>query len=390
MKFNLVKKAFVATLAIPALTPFGYAQESTQIPPLASVGPFDFNAALFARSAYSDNVFLAASSLRTTDLVTSISPSVKLRAGEEKFSRMAIDYTPTFQFFKDTAGQDVVNHDVKFKVEKTFSRLTVGLGQTFSRVKDADLGFNISHGTREEQSNYNTDLTTQYNLSDKTSLEVNGRFKVKDLANPFLISSKEFINDDWFNYKYSEKVTTSAGFTFGYVDLENGIPHQTYEQGLVRVTYDAFEKLYFRASAGFEVRQIGGGASDRVLPVFSLGATYKPRQGTEFVLDGWRQETYAVLQVGPHQNLTSTGFSAQIRQQLGSKFVLYAGGGVSNSSYHPGSRETDQYSLRYGLDFKPTDRLTIGLFHNYRENNDSMGSGSFRENQFGIQASALF
>jgi hypothetical protein len=301
---------------------------------------------------------------------------------------MAIDYTPTFQFFKDTAGQDVVNHDVKFKAEKTFTRLTVGIGQSFTRVTDADLGFNISSGKREEQSNYNTDLTTKYDLSDKTSLEVNGRFKVQDYANPLLISSKEFVNDNWFNYKYSEKVTTSVGFKFGYVDLDQGLPNQTYEQGLVRVTYDAFAKLYFRASAGFEVRQIGGGASDRVLPVFSLGATYKPRQGTEIALDGWRQESYAVQSKG--QNLTSTGFSAQVRQELGRKFLVYAGGGVSNSSYHPVDREDDQYFLRYGLDFKPSDRFTIGVYHNYRENNSSGASGSYRENQFGIQASALF
>lgn len=389
---SLLKKVIAVSLAVPVLTPFGFAQESEGLPALVSFGPFDFNALLFVQSVYDDNIFLAPSNLKTRDVITSVSPSMQVRYGEQGYSTAKLDYTPTFQFFKDNGNNDAINHDARFQVEKTFTRLTVGLSQSFTRVSDSTIG--VTPGqfapTRLEQDTFATRLLTKYDYSDKTSFEANGQFNVLDFAAAGLISSKELVSDNWINYKATEKITTSAGLTFGYLDLSGGLPSQTYERGLVRMTYDAAAKLKFRATGGVEIRQIGGGRSDEVLPVFSVGATYKPVDSTTLILDATRAQNYAIQSAG--QNVTTTGVSAEIRQELWRKLTVYFGGGFYNSEYTPGDRSDDYYSLKYGVDFKVTSRITVGAFHMYRDN-AATGTGvasTFRNHQFGVQASAAF
>lgn len=399
---SLLKKALAVTLAAPVLTPFGFAQEGERLPALASFGPFDFNALLFAQSVYDDNIFLGPSRVfdgtgkqvggKEYDLITSVSPSMQVRYGEQGNSTAKLDYTPTFQFFKDHGNNDAINHDARFQIEKTFTRLTVGLSQSFTRVSDSAIG--VAPGqfspTRLEQDTFATRLLTKYDYSDKTSFEANGQFNVLDFAAAGLISSKEFVSDNWINYKATEKITTSAGFTFGYLDLSGGLPSQTYERGLVRVGYDAAAKLKFRATGGVEIRQVGGGKSDEVLPIFSVGATYKPMDSTSISLDASRAQTYAIQSAG--QNVTTAGVSAEIRQELMRKLTVYFGGGYYNSEYTQGDRVDDYYTLKYGADLKITRRITVGVFHMYRDN-ASTGTGvfsTFRNHQFGVQASAAF
>lgn len=391
-KSSLLKKAIAVSLAFPVLTPFGFAQEGDGLPALASFGPFDVNASLFVRSVYDDNIFLAPSNVKTRDVVTSVSPSMQVRYGEQGYSSAKLDYTPTFQFFKDNGNNDAINHDARFQVEKTFTRLTVGLSQSFTRISDSAIG--VATGqfspTRLEQDTFATRLLTKYDYSDKTSFEANGQFNVLDFAAAGLISSKEYVSDNWINYKATGKITTSAGLTFGYLDLSGGQPSQTYERGLVRMTYDAAGKLQFRATGGVEFRQMGGGKSDQVLPIFSIGATYRPLDSTTITLDASRAQTYAIQNVG--QNLTTTGVSAEIRQEVMRKLTVYFGGGFYNTEYTPGDRSDDYYTLKYGVDFKATSRITVGAFHLYRDN-AATGPGivsSFRNHQFGVQASAAF
>ncbi len=397
-KSSFLKKAVAATVAIPALTPFGFAQDGDGLPALANLGPLDFNASLFVQSVYDDNIFLAPSNVRTRDVITSVTPGMQVRYGEIGHAYSQLDYTPTFQFFKENGNNDAINHDARFRIEKTFTRLTVGISQSFSRVSDSAIG--VAAGvpgavapTRLEQDTFVTRLLSKYDFSDKTSFEVNGGLNVFDFPTAGLVSYKEYSNDNWLNYKATEKITTSAGVTFGYADLSGPLPSQTYERGLLRVGYAAAEKLQFRATGGVEVRQIGGGRSDQVLPIFSIGATYKPRESTTISLDASRAQNVAIQNVG--QNATSTGFTAEIRQDILRKLSLYFRGGFYNTEYTGGNRVDDYYSLKYGVDYKVTRRVTVGAFHMYRDN-AATGTlptpiaATFRNHQFGVQASAAF
>ena len=389
---SLLKKVVAVSLAVPVLTPFGFAQEDDgTLPALASLGPLDFNATLFVRSVYDDNIFLAPSNLKEHDIITSVAPGVQVRYGEKGYASAQLDYTPTFQFFKDHSNNDAINHDARFQIEKTFTRLTLGVSQSFTRISDSQIGVTKTFAPKRlEQDTYATRLLAKYDFSDKTSFEVNGRISVLDFATGGLISSKEYSNDDWLNYKATEKVTTSAGLAFGFLDLSGGLPSQTYERVLGRISYAAAAKLQFRATGGVEVRQIGGGRSDQVLPIFSVGATYKPRESTTFTLDAARSQTYATQSAG--QNVTSTGFSAEARQVILRKLSVYAGGGYYTTDYVGSNRVDDYYTLKYGVDYKLTRRVTLGAFHMYRDNvaTGTGVAGTFRNHQFGVQASAAF
>jgi hypothetical protein len=89
---------------------------------------------------------------------------------------------------------------------------------------------------------------------------------------------------------------------------------QTYVQILARLTYSLTELVDLRASAGGELREFRSEQKDRLNPVFTLGATYRPLPNTSIFLDAYRRSQASA--VATDQNYTTTGFSASVRQIL--------------------------------------------------------------------------
>src|SRR5439155_3863109 len=121
---------------------------------------------------------------------------------------------------------------------------------------------------------------------------------------------------------------------------------------------------------------------------FTLGATYRPLENTAIKLDAYRRsQTSVVLK---DQNYTTTGFSAGVRQLLFENYAVNLTGGYEASDYtsnRPGvaaTRNDKYFFIQIGLDWNPMDRVTVGAFYQYRDNDSSDPHHSFNNHQVGL------
>ena len=82
----------------------------------------------------------------------------------------------------------------------------------------------------------------------------------------------------------------------------------------------ATSKLEISASGGMEVRQLGGGAGTQTKPVFRIGASYAPANGTNLSLEASRANFSAAALDGA--DFTATQVTLTARQRLGRRFAL--------------------------------------------------------------------
>ena len=186
---------------------------------------------------------------------------------------------------------------------------------------------------------------------------------------------------------------TGLGFNAGFVDVQPGA-NQTYQQILARASYSLTALLDLRASAGGELREFQGDQKERLNPVFTLGATYKPLENTTVKLDAYRRsQTSVVLQ---DQNYTATGFSAGLRQVLFEKYAVNVNGGYENADYtsnraNVAANRNDNYFFgQLELDANLMDRLTVGVFYQYRNNDSTDANRTFDNHQVGLNVGYRF
>jgi hypothetical protein len=350
---------------------------------------FDVSPRVSAQALYDDNITISSGATKKGDFIFAATPGLTAIAGDtlaEGARLLTISYAPTFIKFVDHSQYDAIDHAASIHGIWPFSRLTLGFGQTF----DQSSGGVVDVGNRVERQTYATSLTSAYNLSEKTSFEINGRQTISDYPAP-LIGTREWSNDDWINYLVAAKVTLGLGLTFGHTELDQN-PNQNYERLLLRAVYNLTYKIDLTASVGGELRQYQ--ERNKFGAIFSLGASYWPRDGTTLSVEAHRDNRNSALMAG--QNYVSTGFSATVRQRMIERLFLSVGGSYENAKYESAvigvaaTRSEDYYLAHVSADIAITDRWLAGLFFRHRENVSNTAGLSFKDNQFGLQTSYQF
>jgi len=350
---------------------------------------FELHPRVSGQAVYDDNVNIS-STTQQEDFIWAASPGITAVAGDplaEGARLLILSYAPTFIVFTDHSEYDSIDHSASIAGTWPFSKLTLGFRQTY----DQNTGGIVDVGSRVERQLFNTSLTSSYQFSEKTSFEINARQYISDYEEP-LIGTKEWSNDNWLNYLISAKVVMGLGLTFGYVDVDQN-PSQTYQRALLRAVYKAASKLDLTASAGGEFRQYDQGP-DRFAPVFTLGATYWPREGTTVTVEGHSDNRNSALLAG--QNYISTGFTTSVRQQFRDRWFVTLGGSYEHAEYEASTfgvaatRSEDYYLAHAGIDVAINDRWVAGLFYRHRENISNTSTFGFTNNQIGLQTSYQF
>jgi len=150
------------------------------------------------------------------------------------------------------------------------------------------------------------------------------------------------------------------------------------------------ELVDLRASAGGELREFEGPQKDRLNPVFTGGATIRPLPNTSIAVDAYRRSQASA--VFTNQNYTTTGFSAGVRQVLFENYAVNLTGGYENSDYTANqsglavTRKDDYFFTRIGVDWNVLDKLTVGAFYQFRNNDSTDAPHSFDNHQVGLNA----
>jgi hypothetical protein len=341
---------------------------------------------------YDNNIDLSGTN-KIDDVIVHLTPGITLHAGDtanrqERY--LLVDYSadPTF-FIQEGGHRNAVDHRGNLSLLWPVSRLTLGLSQDYVAITEPSVDVH----RRIQQTTYNTRLTSRYQVSDKSAIEVNGRYVNRDYNDPSFVKSQEFSNDDWFDYQVTPKLSTALGVALGWVDIRNN-PDQNYQRGLVRAKYEVTEKLDAHGQAGVENRQFQSGRSDRLGPVFGLGAVYQILPRTVLSLDVNREENNSSVLAG--LNYVATSLTAAIRQELSEDIFLNVAGGYVNSDYRGAAptinstRNDDYFFVRPSLDAMLGEHWKTGIFLQYRENKSNVKNVEFDNFQAGMQASYTF
>jgi hypothetical protein len=385
------------------------------------VGPLDLHARATALFYYDNNISLydqqtVTDGITTThrapplgdDFILSVSPGVvvtKATTLQDSRTAFSLDYSPSFIFFVKNNKENSIDQMVRFNAGYAFTKLTLGVAQDY--VSTA--GGVVDVGSRVNQDNYRTTANARYELTEKTFLQADGSYHITDYQT--LSDSEEWSASTTVNYQFSPKTTLGLGLTVGqlFVTEESQSQYittnktntvtrtttqtQTYVGPTLRASYKTSEKTDISLSLGGEWRFYTDDSTS-FGPVFTLTGSYYPSERTSLSLEAHRLEQNSAVLDG--QNYISTGVSIAIRQKLRERLSGYASFSFDNLNYVStqrgvhATRNDDYFLLRYGLDAIIAQSWTVGIFHQYREDDSSDKGFSFVNNQVGIQASWVY
>jgi hypothetical protein len=375
----------VAVVAADPLVPPSVTSEMLQPrleAPTFRLGVFDLRPRASVGLTYDDNITLSDTE-RIADEMFVVSPELLATADRREGgvgALLTLQYRPAAVFYVDRSENNTVNHLVRLSGSWAMAKLTLGFSQQFQQVTAGM----VEAGERVRQRFYNTDLTALYAWSPATSIEVNPRLTITD--NDQLIGSTEWGADIFLNRVLTPKLTASVGGSGGYVDIENEADQQ-YERVLLRVQFAAAAKLDLSAYAGGEWRQYDSGNPGTFQPVFSLSASYRPLSDTTVTLEAHRRVQASAVLTG--QDINTTGFTAELRQRVMTKFYVALAGGYDNRDYGASvagvtaTREDNYWMVRPGVGADFAHNWSLFLYYQYQENVSNSSGFSFNNNQVG-------
>ena len=373
----------------------------------ATTKRFQYGFRLTLRGVYDDNIFLRDSN-RVSDYYIAIEPGITLGFGDivaRQENYVRFDYAPSIFLFADHSDSNAVQHLFRLEGQHRFSRLTLNFSQdvqllegtnlttTTSTVANGNPALNLDAGGNTHVNIYNTLANFSYDLSSKTFLSGGVQYNAWDFRD--LISSATFSGNLFFNYNYSPKLVIGLGGTGGHNWVDAPSPNSTFEQVNARFTYQATGKISLNAMGGVEFRQFDNSSnSDHISPVFELGATYQPFDGTTLTLRGSRRTFNSAVLAAQDYSASSIVFGA--RQRFCQRVYLGLTTGYENDDYFStvngfnATRTDNYYFVQPAVDVMVTRWMTVGAYYLHRQNNSAAANFSFRDNQFGVRASFTF
>jgi hypothetical protein len=346
------------------------------------------------------------------DLVWRLAPGVLFGAGEfrgDKGTYASLDYTMRGSIYTKYSEFNSLDHFADFGAGWKLSKLTLGVTQGY-QIENGKL---IEAGGIVEQEVFNTTVTGKYELSEKTSFDLNGRQTISSAEEQViggqdfkLNNINEWVGEGWANYKPGDKANVGVGGAVGWRDIRgytsDPTPNQMYEQGLVRGSYRVSEKVDVSGAAGIQFSQFQdvspteSGVDKGPFFIFNFGGSYRPFERTSIALEAYRRD---VASYTTNANYTLTGFRASVRQVFAEKYTASLSGGYENSDYTRtsdtsgnGDRVDDYFWIRPALDYQFNERLLLGVFYQYRTKNSNGPDNQFdyNDNQAGAYLTYRF
>ncbi|MES2307915.1 MAG: hypothetical protein V4507_03555, partial [Verrucomicrobiota bacterium] len=359
------------------------------------IGKFDVNMDLANRINYNDNYRFQKKAKGATS--TSVSPTIEVAGGERDPEitdalYMAFRYTPSIVSYLDVNEKTIYNQESGFNTGYKFSKLSMVFDQRITGFAGQD----VLAGGFTKRNVYTSSGSMEYELSEKTSLELAGNVSVRDYQDPNTFDSQDNTLKAYANYALSEKVRLGLGVGGGYL-LTRGGSDQLYADALVRGVYFFSQKSTVFAETGIEQRhfyQLSTG--DQYDGVFNAGGNLTLFPKTSLELDASRRQ----LASGTVQatNIEVTGVTVSIIQDV-EKLKLVLGGGFDYIKYFPNQDgktvlstqdRTMSVLFKIGGRYPLKEWWDLGIDYSHRENLEKISANDLSANEVGINSKIRF
>lgn len=335
------------------------------------------------------------------ETAVSLAASLNLTMGEPESGRTAtLLYSASFRLLPEESGLPAgaqfrgaesstnnrngrLNQDLSLRAQYHFSKLELGLGLNFTSLS----GQNRDLGGEAERDLLSISLTSRYPLSPKTSVSWDLVVPIREFQGA--IGSRGLTTQHFVDYQYSPKTSVGVGGSYGWLNVEGGAS-QSFQQATVRVAYEVSAKVQATATMGYEFRQTG----DRITntPVFTLGSTWTPREGTTVSLAADRRIFNSAAE--QNVNFTSTSVMLKLTQRVGVRYRAALGLGWESSTYESASgalfanREDELLMAQASLAMEVNKRLTCSVNVGFTHNDSNYLA--YRTLTAGVQGSLTF
>jgi hypothetical protein len=360
------------------------------------LGPLTLKAVLSTNVVTDDNIRgQPAGPKRLSDTSFAITPAVMVQYGAQPGQKASatLIYSPTITRFLRHSNENTDNQNVSLAAQYPFQKLVLQFAQNYSQ----NTGINPDLNSRTQQTNSVTTFGATYEIDDKLSFAGHVNEVITSYAQGGGIGEDSSIIDTALAYRLTEKITLGPGLNLG-LDSPQGGPRQTYEQALLRLSYDPTERISFFTQGGLEFRQYNHGG-EKENPIFSVGLGYTPFDSTSLAVNGF--ESVRSSNAVSSQSVVAMGFGFTASQRILHRFYLGFGFTYEHEDYQTGSSgapattsvvgsSVDNLLYRPSLTFNPTSWTSVAIYYQYSENLTNSAASTYHDNQAGVSVTAQF
>jgi hypothetical protein len=372
-------------------------------PPSSEPRRFHYGLLFTVRGVWDDNIFLSHSN-KTSDYYFALEPQLTLGVGDitgRSRSYLRLDYMPSAILFVNHSDEDAFNQLIHLEGGYSSGRLRLLLMQDIALLQSANLNSfidttglwaNTDANAPQRLNIFNTRARAEYDLTGKLYLQ--GEFDSYTYFYPNNISDYTVAGGLYLYYRWLPKVSVGVGGTAGYNWVDDPTPDQTFEQINARLNWEVTAKFGLYASGGVEFRQFDGNRGTYTTPVFELGMTYYPFDGSQFTLAAGRRIYNSGFE--PGQDFANTYVVGRFQQRLFHRLYFGLGAGYENADYFAADdnvhafRNDDYWFIEPSVDVLITRWLSAGVYYLHREDDSNINFFSFDDNQVGVRATVRF
>jgi hypothetical protein len=359
-----------------------------------------------ARGVYDDNITLSRGSSRRSDYSAQLTAGAVLGFGDviaKQGNYISATYSPTGYLYVENSEFDTIEHIFHLDARWRPGRFAFNLTQDFQSVQSTNLGVlntsggfnnqtNLDVGGRRRVTTYATRIETAVDLTGKTALRLGALYSLSEPEG--FLGSTAISGYAGADYQFGAKLRLGADLTFGDNSIEGPTPDQTFQQLNLRGSYEISGKVNATGSAGVELRQSDDSDEGQFSPIFQLGLTYQPFDGSTISMSAIRRTQNSAVNAG--QDFTSTQFTTTAQQRFFQRVFASLAAGYQTQSYFSSlsglsfGRDDNYYFVTVGVDVRVTAFWFAGIYYVHRQNDSSLDLYTFDDNQIGVRSNVQF
>lgn len=340
-------------------------------------------------AAYDDNIYLSARNAQS-DLVMRVAPSVAYRKGDKlegEGGYLSVAYRPTVVAYADNSSNDRIDQEASWEAGWRGKAIHFAYAGVSRQLGDAT----ADTGTLTDRSELSNSVRIAWSLREKFSVELAAGHDSTGYDSAAFADSSLSYGEVALRYAYSPKTRLGMIYRAGSFEVD-GAGEQTVHRTTARIEWNPTRKISIDVEAGFEHRTFDNGSD--TTPVVEARVGWKPREGTEIYLSGYRREQASAFL--PGQNYTQGGVALGLSQRLGGKWTGKIEGGLERAEYSrvsgtgPAGRVDRIKFIRPSLDYRFTDDFSMGLYYRYSENSSNNAAFGYENHSAGVEMGYKF
>lgn len=297
---------------------------------------------------------------------------------------VTVRYVPGWTYYSNSAFDKHVDHEVTIRAQLSYHDWYFRGYHRYSRAS-ATL---IETGRQTTQDINTTTVEAQRPLGQRTTLELGLAQDARSADN--FSDHLGWSTNNWLHYQLSDALMASAGFSYGYVRVEDSAD-MSYEALRTRIRWHFTDKIQVDVRAGLENRAFRDtDLPDTRTPIYGANIVYQILETTSLSITGDRTVAPSLFE---SQVMRTTNWRFGLNQRLLERFNLTIAVVRRTSTYDsaddiaiPSRRDSGRlFQARLGTHFHTNG--TIALVYANRKNSSTDTRFGFSGDQYGVELS---